>query len=50
MEAILIRLLTASHNRLATIKRIVQRSNMLDTHKPSYAVKLMNMARQHNLL
>lgn len=50
MEAILIRLLTASHNRLATIKRIVERSNMPNAHKPSYVVRLMNIARQHNLL
>lgn len=50
MEAIFIRLLSTSSNKLATIKRIVERSNMLDSHKPSYAVRLMNLARQHNLL
>jgi len=50
MEAIFIRMLAASNDKLATIKRIVERSNMLDSHKPSYAVKLMNIARHHNLL
>ena len=50
MEQHFISLLKVSGNKPSTIKRVVANSNMLETHKPSYAVKLINLARQHNLL
>ena len=50
MEDIFISVIKASNNKLATIKRIVFNSNMLTAHKAHYAVRLINLARQHNLL
>ena len=50
MENIALKLLTRSHNVLTTIKNIVNRSQLRDVEKPIYAIKLLNLARQHNLL
>jgi hypothetical protein len=50
MEAIFIKLLMVSPDRLATIKRVVQKSNMLDTYKPRYEARLISIAKQHNLI
>ena len=50
MENIALKLLTRSHNVLTTIKNIVNRSQLRDVEKPMYAIKLLNLARQHNLL
>lgn len=48
MENIALKLLSRSHNVLMTIKNIVGRS---DTRKKAeYAVRLINLAKQHNLL
>lgn len=48
MENIALKLLSRSHNVIVTIKNIVGRS---DTRKKAeYAVRLINLARQHNLL
>ncbi len=50
MENFALKLLTRSHDVLATIKNIINRSQLRDVEKPMYAVRLLNLARQHNLL
>ena len=50
MEEHAIRLLKESSSPLRTIRQIVQHSKMREIERSSYAVKLLNIARQVNLL
>lgn len=50
METLLISLLKNSPNKLATIKRIIDNSNLPEAYKSTYATDLINIARKHNLM